>query len=770
MFNTIKSKIIFIVVSILLVLSLVLSFFAYINFKNEKGLMLSAYDYNISTFAEKINREIENLNDNAIGLALLGESYYQTGKNRDLFEKIIKEDFEYYQNSISGGIWFEPYVINPTQMLSRLFVYYDDDNNVLIDRESDSLNYFTECWYIKIKEKLSDKILVAWSPPYIDNRGSKALMTTVGAGIYNQKNELVGISTVDWEISSIFDKISKMPPTKNSFALFADKGNDYILVSTDKNLTNDEILGGSLKLIPWYSESLKNMDNFEYHGVKFVSYIKTLANGMILIINVPEKELFEQITKHMALMLFSLLMTSILVAILIYVLLKENINRPIDELTRMANKIGQGDLDTEIKLEEPKEFADLAETFNKMTKDIKHYINNINSITKEKEKIESELSIARTIQYSVLPHTFYPNMDEFDIFATMDTAKEVGGDFYDFFFINPTQFMFLIADVSGKGIPAALFMMTTKTLIKNFANENYSPKELIEKINNQICENNTQGFFVTMFASIVDVETGKITYINCGHNPPLIKHADGKYEYLKIFPNLVLGAMNGARYEISESVFNVGDTIFLYTDGVTEAMNETGELYGEERLLECLNNNCNEDAKQILRSVKRDVDNYIGKVEPSDDITMLTFRYNGAEDIFSKGKVFVSQAKVENYSNFVEWLQNTCKELNVAQSVLMKLELISEELFLNVANYAYPDGFGNLEIYFGKQSNHIILKFVDSGIPYNPLEKDPPDITLDANSRPIGGLGIYMVQQTADDISYQRENDKNILTVCVSLN
>lgn len=768
MFNTIKSKILLLAISVLLVLSLILSGSTYLNFKNDKSLMINGCDFVISTFAEQINKEISKLENNAVDLALMGESYAHNNKNKFFAEQIIKKIFIHYEKSLGGGIWFEPYKVHPDRKLDRIYVYHDANGNVLIDKTSDHLNYLEESWYREIKPKLSKTNTVAWSKPYTDNRGSMALMTTVGAGIYDN-GELVGISSVDWEISSIIKTVSNMKPTKNSFALFADKNNDYILVSTDKYLKNDKLFGASLKQIPWFLDERKNAQSFSYHGLKYISYSKTLDNGMLLIVNVPEIELFAYIIKHMTYTLIILLLAGCLIAVALYIILKRNINRPIDKLTGMAEKIGSGNLDVEIKLEKPKEFAELADTFNNMVGDIKNYMVNIGKITKEKEKIESELSIARTIQYSVLPKTFYPFMDEFDIYATMDTAKEVGGDFYDFFFITPTQFMFLISDVSGKGIPAALFMMTTKTLIKNLATEGYALKEMFEKINNQIYENNKQGFFVTLFAGIVDITTGKFTYVNCGHNPPLIKRKNQEFEYLKINANLVLGAIPDVDYIVEETYFEKGDMIFLYTDGITEALNYREELYGEQRLKSCLNNYIIKDLPELFTSIRDDVYNYIGEIEQSDDMTMLGFKYNGFEQENYNLEEIIVPAKVENYEQVRSWLSGICEKDNIPQANILKLELVLEELFLNVAQYAYKGKDGEIKLTFKKNFENLVLSIIDSGIPYNPLEKETPDITLSAEEREVGGLGIFMVKNTVDAMTYNYEDNQNIVTVTLKV-
>jgi sigma-B regulation protein RsbU (phosphoserine phosphatase) len=321
-------------------------------------------------------------------------------------------------------------------------------------------------------------------------------------------------------------------------------------------------------------------------------------------------------------MLLSLLLIGILIPSLLYFGFKKYIINPIDKLTDIAHKISNGE-DVEIKLEKPEEFAQLASTFNSMTSDIK-------SITKERAKINSELSIAKSIQASSLPNVFppFPERTDFDIFASMTPAKEVGGDFYDFYFTDDKNFMFLIADVSGKGVPSALFMMTAKTLINNMSLVGYEPKQLIETINKKLCETNKQGFLVTMLAGIINLETGKLSLINCGHNPPLIKRKNGEYEYLRLNSNIVLGVIDDAEFEIYETQFNEGDIIFTYTDGITEALNDKEELFGESRLLTCLNKIKDEnDTKNILNSIKQDINEFTNSAPQSDDITMLIFKY-----------------------------------------------------------------------------------------------------------------------------------------------
>ncbi len=255
-----------------------------------------------------------------------------------------------------------------------------------------------------------------------------------------------------------------------------------------------------------------------------------------------------------------------------------------------------------------------------------------NIIDLENNRIEKELSIARTIQLASLPDGVnpYPTRKEFEISADMETAKEVGGDFYDHFFVNDNEFVMLVADISGKGIPAALFMMAMKNVLSTILKSGVSIEEAMTSLNSKICKNNEEEFFATMFLIKVNLATGEMQFVNTGHNPPLIKRANGDFEYYQSTPNLVIGLDKDYNYTFGEDKLNAGDKLFLYTDGITEAMNSKKELYGEDRLLNILNENKDTQTENIIPIVKEDVKTFIETEPQSDDITSIVFKYNGA--------------------------------------------------------------------------------------------------------------------------------------------
>ena len=761
MFKTVKSKIIAIAFVMLLTLATVLFFFSVIVYDQGRTMLVHSFHFAISEFEKKIDKDITEIENNAIDLALMGDVFLKTDRNKNIAEFFVERIFKRnYKQSLGGGIWFKPYSIAANKKFYCVYAYRDKKGKIILDRsyENENYNYLNQNWYLEIMPRLTKNHNVAWAKPYHEKIGSNAVMVTAGSGIYDN-NELVGLATSDWELGSIVKLVRDIHPTPNSFVLFADKLNDYVIVSTDKYLDNPALSGKPLSYIPWYNGNLKDCGFFKYHNQTYVSYVTNMNNGMILIVNVPETEMLIVVTKHITMLFSMFLVIFALICFILYLVLRENIVRPIDKLIKIAKKISRGELDAEIKVEKPEEFVELANTFDKMTKDIKKQAT-------EQEKIESELQIAQEIQLSALPNTFpaYPERNEFDIYASMLPAKVVGGDFYDFYFIDPNNFMFLVADVSGKGIPAALFMMTTKTMINNISQGGFKPKELIEKINRKVCQNNKQGFFVTMLMGIINIRTGKITLINCGHNPPLLKRRNGNFEYMDLPTNIVLGVYADFQFEIYEDKFYPNDKIFLYTDGVTEAVNAEDEQYGENTLQDTLNNFKNCDIKTIATQLKDSVSAFTSGAAQSDDITMLAFEYMGLST-----KTYSNKATRENYSKFASWLQECFHITDLSEDLSYRIELCAEEIYTNIISYAYSDGFGDIEANFEKQDRQIILTFKDSGIQYNPLEKPDPDITLPSEKRSQGGLGIFMVKNSANETNYEYSGNKNILTLKFNL-
>ena len=314
---------------------------------------------------------------------------------------------------------------------------------------------------------------------------------------------------------------------------------------------------------------------------------------------------------------------------------EKKISRPVEHLAEVAKDYYAEHSDDEGRkklLEACSEYSkdntevgNLARSYISMAEDLESYVDNLQKVTAEKERINAELSLASSIQAHMLPCIFpaFPEHDEFDIYATMTPAKEVGGDFYDFFMVDDTHVAAVMADVSGKGVPAALFMVIAKTLIKNHAQNGLQPCDVFTTVNRLLCDGNDAGLFVTAWMGVLDITSGKLTYVNAGHNPPLIRQNGGKFEYLRSRPGFVLAGMDTVKYRQNELMMHPGDRLYLYTDGITEATSSAKELYGEERLSAYLNGHADDTAEDILHGLKSDIDTFVGEAPQFDDMTML---------------------------------------------------------------------------------------------------------------------------------------------------
>lgn len=328
------------------------------------------------------------------------------------------------------------------------------------------------------------------------------------------------------------------------------------------------------------------------------------------------------------------------VALLALKYVEDTITVPLQILFNVVKKFAKGDYEKIVNQQELKkeceairtgdEIEELAIAFCKMMNDIQEYVKNIEEAAAEKEKAEAELMAATKIQSSLLPNIFpaFPQREDFEVFANMRPAKGVSGDFYDFYLFGD-KFAFVIADVSGKGVPAALFMMTAKSVIKNAFSSSSDIREVVRKVNNELCENNAALMFVTAFLGIIDLKEGIMTYVNAGHTPPLLKHDFGTFEYINIRNNCILGIIPNADFEKQEMYLEKGDILFMYTDGVTEAMDSYGNLYGSKRLKAVLNkeNMKYVDIYGIVPMVRKDIDKFCKGEKQTDDITILTFKY-----------------------------------------------------------------------------------------------------------------------------------------------
>ena len=500
------------------------------------------------------------------------------------------------------------------------------------------------------------------------------------------------------------------------------------------------------------------MDGVSDLSAKYM-YVFKFVEGYCLIAAMPVAEAMFMRDASMLTSVFMQVLIFATLFVFIYILIKRVIINNLKKINNTLARITMGDLNVRVDVRSNEEFASLSDDINSTVSTLKRYI------AEAAARIDKELEYAKQIQLSALP-TNFPDNEDFGIYAQMIAAKEVGGDFYDFYKLNDTTVVFLAADVSGKGIPAAMFMMTAKTIIKDLAESGMAVNDIFTKANEKLCENNESGMFVTAWMGILDITTGQVKFANAGHNPPLLKRANGSFEYLKTRVGFVLAGMEGVRYRVGELTLNPGDRLFLYTDGVPEATNAENKLYGEDRLLSFMNQNTSMEAVKLLPALKANIDEFVGEAPQFDDITMLMLDYKP-----KKGGAYMTNqifpAKTEALPDILGFVEETLEGYGCPMKIQMAVCVAIEEVFVNVAHYAYGNGEGdmNLGIGFDEENRTITFRMTDKGVPFDPLQKPDPDITLSAEEREIGGLGIFIAKKTMDSLSYSYENGENILTM-----
>ena len=479
----------------------------------------------------------------------------------------------------------------------------------------------------------------------------------------------------------------------------------------------------------------------------------TLTGGYYLIATLPVSE--AMFSRDMAVTILDFMEVIVFAALFahVYFLLKKLIVDNIHKVNDSLGQITEGNLEERVNVRENAEFASLSDDINATVDTLKKYI------AEAESRIDRELEFARQIQLSSLPSVFppYPERKEFDIYAETCAAKEVGGDFYDFYFTDRDHLVFLVADVSGKGIPAALFMMRAKTLIKNLAESGKSIDEVFAEANNALSENNEAEMFVTAWLGKLDLVGGKLEYVNAGHNPPLILRNGGEFSYHKTRPNFILAGMSGTKYRKNEMTLSAGDEIFLYTDGVTEAANKACELYGEQRLQKALCG-ATTDPKTLCKAVKADIEKFTDGAEQSDDITVLCVKLNGHEEKESIS-LSVGEDTVKNASEFAE---KFLKKHGAGKKVFNGIMLAVDEILSNIVLYS---GAKNVCTEIAFNGGEYSVKFSDDGAKYDPTKAEEPNVTLGSEERKIGGLGIFIVKKTASSVKYEYAEGKNVLTV-----
>lgn len=582
----------------------------------------------------KVDKELTAIGKVAEGVA----RSLETGNySNQALNTLLTETMEGNRHVYGIGAMFEPdSVTDGAQPVGPYF--YRENDRLIYDPEED-FQFLTLDWY-QIPKELGRK---EWSEPYMDGGDGAMLMSSCSFPFFEQRGDsrrFRGIVVADVSLDWLTETVASIKVLKTGYSVLISRNGTLLTHPSKEMIMNETIFSiaesqDNPTLRDIGRKMVRGESGFTPHtgtnGVKsWMYYAPVASTGWTLAVVFPEVELFAEV-RSLTIRIALMGMAGILLLAAAVALIARSITAPLHALADATEAVAAGNFDAELPpIRSQDEVGKLTQAFVAMNSALKEYIRNLTETTAAKERIQSELKVATDIQTSLLPRIFpaFPGRPEFDIYASMDPAKEVGGDFYDFFFIDQNNLCFLIADVAGKGVPAALYMMVAKTLLKSEGQRLGEPDQILSYVNNVLAADNDSCMFATVFCAILDIRTGEVRYANAGHNPPLVVDSSGIH-YLNLKPGFVLGPMTDMEYVAERLTLIPGDTLFLYTDGVTEATNWEDDLYGEPELLQALQRAPKEDLAAMVHYIRAEVTRHANGAPQSDDVTMVAVKYRG---------------------------------------------------------------------------------------------------------------------------------------------
>ena len=717
--------------------------------------------------------------------------------NPDQYYAIVKKLLEQNSSIIGSAIAFEPnYYPQKGEHFSPYAYRMVNDSIGTKQLGSSEYEYHYMDWY-QIPKLLKKNY---WSEPYYDTGGGEQMMTTYSHPIYDKEGNMIAIFTADVSLNWLTELVAKSDIELNAkllsahvdttrlkinneflathaYSFIIGRGATYITHPLSERILNDTYFvysvetNDSIDAQIGYDmvDGLTGMREMKRDGVKFlICYAPIERTGWSMATVIPARIIYgsSQLLSYLVLLIMFI---GLVVLFLICNSVVMRITRPLARFADSADEVAKGNLDAKLPdIKTKDEMARLSQSFSLMQTSLKHQMEELRQSTASKAAIESELKVASDIQMSMLPKMFpaYPERDDIDIFGQLTPAKAVGGDLFDFF-IRDEKLFFCIGDVSGKGVPAALVMAVTRAQFRTVSAHESQPERIVLRLNETMSEGNDSNMFVTLFVGVLDLPTGRLRYCNAGHDAPML--IGSNIGMLPCNPNLPVGVMGGWKFSMQEVLIDPDTTIFLYTDGLTEAENITHDQFTEKRILEvaedCLTNN-NHKPAQLVSNMAKAVREFVNGAEQSDDLTLLAIQYTKRQlDVRYQRSISLAN-DIQEVPKLAEFMDHVCEAMGFDAATTMKMNLAIEEAVVNVMNYAYPEGTKgavNIEV----QANDVRLKFVisDSGKYFDPTNVATADTTLSVEERSIGGLGIYLVRQLMDSVNYERIGGFNVLTL-----
>lgn len=630
-------------------------------------------------------------------------------------------------NIVGAGIGFKPYYY-PSK--GELFEVYGRQikDSVEVEQIASEKHDYTQKDFYQIALRGDT---VKWTPPYLDAEGAKGVVTTYGMPVRDKRGEPVAVLLVDMATNWVGEVVNQHHRNPSSFSLVISEDGDFIagpddslaspsLVRKIVDMVNDSTVERELKAkgrvtgFPFFDEECGESGHV-YYATK-----KREPRWQIVLV-CYDKEVFGKLDDMRKYIIIMMLAGIFVLAVIIQLFVKSH--------------------------------------------------RRLQATQKEQDRIEGELHIAKEIQTQMLPQKNSVTRDDVDVFGSLVPAREVGGDLFDFF-LRDEKLFFCIGDVSGKGVPSAMVMAVTHSLFRSASAHENNPARMMQVINETSCHGNEANMFVTLFIGVLDLPTGRLHFCNAGHDKPIIVNSQqSTVSTLDAKPNLPVGVFTDVKYVEHEHLLTTGSTLFLYTDGLTEARNVQRQFFGLERVKEVLCSVASESKSQVLLQTMTDaVNQFVEDAEQSDDLTMLVIHYMPQEFESVLTETLVMKNNLHEVTRFSAFITSATEKLGIEKSLARQLRLAVEEAVVNVIEYAYPAGKeGDITVKIMSDGNTLRFQIIDAGVLFDPTMKERADTTLSAEDRQIGGLGILLVRELMDSINYERIEGTNVLTLIKNL-
>ena len=685
---------------------------------------------------------------------------------------MLQNNPDFYNCSIA----FEPYYFQDKGRYFSAYTKHIGDSLRTIQGGSDIYQYFFADWYLM--PQLLGK--PCWTEPYMDldvPTNTSEMVTSYCQTINDRQGQVIGVINTSLSISWLSQTISAVKPYPNSYSIMIGRGGTYFVHPDTTKITRQTIFTQTIEQPDTAITALGYAMTHGEEGVKqmslngedcYVFYKPLGQTGCSMAIVCPESDIFGGFDR-LRNSVRAIVLIGLLLMLYLFIRIITRELQPLRRLAYEAETIASGQFDVPLPdFQRIDEIGQLSHSFGNMQQSLVKYIDELKNTTAQKASIERDLQVASGIQMGMLPEKFPTREDRDDVqlYASLTPAKEVGGDLFDFYFRDEKLF-FCIGDVSGKGVPASLFMAVTRSTFRTVSAHESMPDRIVTQMNKTIADMNKNLMFVTLFVGVLDLPTGRMYFCNAGHDAPLLVGA-GVGE-LACDANIPVGFMPSWKYSLQETQIFTGTTILLFTDGLTEAMDANKDQFQMERVNDVAFQALSEqlqEPRELIGRMTEAVHQFVGDAEQSDDLTMMAIQYIRQQHDVKMRKSLVLPCDLQEVPRLNAFVEEVCQEVGFDQEVTAQMKVAVEEAVVNVMKYAYPAG-QQRDVTIEAASNDACLKFtiIDCGKPFDPTVQSAADTTLPAKERKIGGLGIHIIRQNMDSINYERIDQLNVLTL-----